>query len=149
MRKPLTYLLQFTLGGLAYGGLEVAYRGYTHRSMILVGGLCFVMLCMLARSGIGLFAGALTGGLGVTAIEFCAGAVFNMWLGLGVWDYSNLPFNLFGQVCLNFTLLWCVLSGIVIFSARVIRGAFLIYLEKSAALSAEKAIAQIQRNRIV
>ena len=125
-RSLLTYMSQFALGGLAYCGIEVVFRGYTHRSMLAAGGLCFVLLCLLARSQIKLFPGALVGGLTVTAVELFAGMIVNLWMGLGVWDYSAQPLNLWGQVCLKFTLAWCLLSGLVILFARVIRGAVLI-----------------------
>ena len=42
----------------------------------------------------------------VTAVELAAGLVLNVWLRLGVWDYSHLPGNLWGQVCPQFALLW-------------------------------------------
>ena len=44
--------------------------------------------------------------LGVTAIEFIFGVVFNIWLKMGVWDYSNVPFNIMGQICPMFSILW-------------------------------------------
>lgn len=52
----------------------------------------------------------------ITATEFAAGAVLNLWLGLGIWDYSHLPGNLLGQICPQFSLLWLALSflGIVL-----------------------------------
>lgn len=52
----------------------------------------------------------------ITALEFVTGLVLNVWLGLGVWDYSRLAGNILGQICPQFTLLWIVLSvvGIVI-----------------------------------
>ncbi len=50
--------------------------------------------------------------LGVTAVEFIFGVVFNVLLKMNVWDYSNLPFNILGQVCLLYTLLWGVLCAI-------------------------------------
>ena len=52
----------------------------------------------------------------ITALEFVTGLVLNVWLGLGVWDYSHLAGNILGQICPQFTLLWLVLSvvGIVI-----------------------------------
>lgn len=52
----------------------------------------------------------------ITALEFVTGLVLNVWLGLGVWDYSHLAGNVLGQICPQFTLLWLVLSvvGIVI-----------------------------------
>lgn len=45
----------------------------------------------------------------VTVVEFIAGCVLNLWMGMGIWDYSDLPFNLLGQVCLPFSLAWWVL----------------------------------------
>ena len=46
----------------------------------------------------------------VTALEFATGCIVNLWLGWDVWDYSNLPFNILGQICLPFSLLWVVVS---------------------------------------
>jgi uncharacterized membrane protein len=132
MSRSIVTAAQFVLGGLVYCGIEVAYRGYTHRSMLAAGGLCFVLLCLLARSRVGLFTGAAIGALVITAVELAVGAVVNLWLGMGVWDYSRQPFNLWGQICLLFTLKWFVLSGLVIVSARVIRGAVLLYVERMA-----------------
>ena len=45
----------------------------------------------------------------ITAIEFAAGCIVNLWLQMDVWDYSFLPLNLFGQVCLLYTFLWALL----------------------------------------
>ena len=50
----------------------------------------------------------------VTAAEFVAGCILNLWLGLGIWDYSNLPGNILGQICPQFTLAWAGLSLIAI-----------------------------------
>lgn len=49
--------------------------------------------------------------LGVTAVEFVFGVVFNIILKMNVWDYSGVPFNLFGQVCLLYTILWGILGA--------------------------------------
>ena len=46
----------------------------------------------------------------VTAMEFAAGLVLNVWMGLEIWDYSDLPYNLLGQVCLLYMNLWFLLS---------------------------------------
>ena len=45
-------------------------------------------------------------GLGVTAGCVVFGLIFNCALGMGVWDYSRVPLNLWGQICLPFTLIW-------------------------------------------
>ena len=46
----------------------------------------------------------------ITAVEFVTGCIVNLRLGMGVWDYSFLPFNLMGQICPQFTLIWLGLS---------------------------------------
>ena len=50
----------------------------------------------------------------ITGVEFLAGCILNLWLKLGVWDYSNLPFNILGQICIPFTLLWYIISPVAI-----------------------------------
>jgi uncharacterized membrane protein len=134
MKTFAIIMTQFTLGGLAYCGIEVAFRGYTHPSMLFAGGLCFVLLCLLARSRFGLLTAALFGGLVITVVELAVGGVVNLWLGLEVWDYSQLPLNLWGQICLYYTLIWSALGGFVILVARISRGAVLLYIERKAKL---------------
>ena len=43
-------------------------------------------------------------------MEFYTGCLVNLRLGWQVWDYSAMPFNLLGQVCPGFLLLWLALS---------------------------------------
>ena len=43
-----------------------------------------------------------------------AGLILNVWLGLGVWDYSALPGNLWGQICPEYAVLWVPLSAAAI-----------------------------------
>ena len=104
----------FLIGGLLYQLVEILWRGYTHPSMFVVGGLCFVLLGLLNETGPCRDAPlpvhmVLAAGI-VTAVELLAGLVLNVWLGLGVWDYSGLPGNFMGQVCIWFALLWLLLS---------------------------------------
>ncbi len=49
---------------------------------------------------------------GITVVEFVAGIILNIWLGLGVWNYSAMPGNLMGQICPQFFLIWIVASMI-------------------------------------
>lgn len=60
----------------------------------------------------------------VTLAEFTAGIVLNRWLGLGIWDYSNEPFNLMGQICLPFILMWIPLILLAIVVGDIIRWRF-------------------------
>lgn len=48
----------------------------------------------------------------ITAVEFLAGLVLNVWLGMGVWDYSHMTGNVMGQICPAFTFLWFFLSAV-------------------------------------
>ena len=54
--------------------------------------------------------------IAITDLEFITGIIVNLILHLNVWDYSNLPFNLLGQICLPFCIIWFFLSliGIVL-----------------------------------
>ena len=50
--------------------------------------------------------------VGITAAEFVAGLIINVWLGMGVWDYSAMPGNVMGQICPQFIGLWLILSHV-------------------------------------
>ena len=108
MKYLKKYSLLFILGAVGYASMEIIFRGFTHWSMVIAGGLCFILFSMVA----GLFAErsiflrAAVSALCVTAVEFIFGVVFNLWLGMGVWDYSDRAFNILGQVCPAFTVLW-------------------------------------------
>lgn len=54
------------------------------------------------------------GSLITTTFEFIFGYILNIILELNVWDYLNLPFNLYGQVCLQFSLIWFFLMPFAI-----------------------------------
>lgn len=104
-------LLTFFLGGTIYVLLELLWRGRSHVSMFCAGGLALLLLHgLFLRFALPLFAQCLVGGLVITAIEFVVGAIVNVRLKLNVWDYSKMPLNLYGQVCLPFSLLWCLLT---------------------------------------
>lgn len=81
--------------------------------MFILGGLCFWLLGTIGRS-LPLTKRALLGGAVITALEFVTGLIVNCWLKLGVWDYSEAPWNLMGQICLPYSLLWILLSGAAI-----------------------------------
>ena len=105
----LEYIMLFTLGGSIYYTIEILYRGHSHISMFIVGGVCFILIGLINEvvSWDMLFwTQLLIGDVIVLVIEFVTGLVVNVWLGLDVWDYSDMPFNLMGQICLPFAFLW-------------------------------------------
>lgn len=113
----------FIFGGICYGLMEVIFRGRTHYSMFIAGGICFSLIILLDnrfRGRISLFTLSLLGSAVITAVEFIFGVIFNIWLGMNVWDYSSAPFNLLGQVCLPFSLLWIIVSAAAILLNRFV-----------------------------
>lgn len=111
----------FFLGGAAYAVLEIAFRGHTHWSMFIAGGICFIFLYAIAVNfQAALWQKAILGGLIITAVEFLVGVVVNITLRWDVWDYSHHNFNLYGQICLVFSLLWSILSVPAIALCRII-----------------------------
>ncbi len=114
----------FLAGGFIYGAIEIMYRGYTHPSMFITGGLCLVWvggLNSFFSVKIPLLLQMLIGAVIITAAEFLCGLIVNIGFGMDVWDYSGLPFNIMGQVCLLFLCLWFVLSLPAIFIEDFIR----------------------------
>lgn len=104
----------FMAGGGLYCLFEIAWRGRTHPSMLFVGGLCFILIGSINNIfswSLGMVWQCLIGAALVTAVELVSGLILNVWLGLGVWDYSNMPLNLMGQICLPYSLLWILLSA--------------------------------------
>lgn len=108
------------IGGRTYTWIELLWRGYTHWTMFILGGACFVNMGLLNEHifpwNLPLLAQSVISAVSITIFEFITGCIVNLWLGWQVWDYSSLPFNLCGQVCLYFFLLWIPLSmaGIIL-----------------------------------
>ena len=101
-------VFRFAVGGAAYVGLELLWRGRSHGSMFAAGGTCFLLLSRLGRTGLPLPAKALLGAGAVTAVELSVGLVANR--AHQVWDYRQMPMNYRGQICLPYSLLWVPVS---------------------------------------
>lgn len=104
----------FVFGGLVYFGLEVLFRGHSHWTMFVLGGFLFLILGELNEGLLEwdtplIWQGVLGSAI-VTGAELVTGMILNVWLGLGVWDYSGMPFNYKGQICLPFSILWIFVS---------------------------------------
>ena len=108
-------LVLWSIGGLLYVLCEIMFRGRSHWTMFLVGGLCFWLIGLHTEVipwEMPLWQQCIVGAVIITTVEFIVGCIINIWLGWQVWDYSGLPFNIFGQVCLPFSVLWVFLSAI-------------------------------------
>lgn len=108
----IKYIILFIIGGNSYFYVELLWRGYSHITMFFLGGLCFVLIGLineiliemplLIQQGIS--------SLIITILELVFGLVFNILLGMNIWDYSNLKFNFMGQISLRYSILWFFLS---------------------------------------
>ena len=103
-------LLIYALGALLYGVTELLWRGWTHWSMLLCGGLCFSLMYRIAQTGLCNVKKYILSAAVITAVEFETGIVLNLLLGWDVWDYSDMPLNLMGQICPAYSLGWLLLS---------------------------------------
>lgn len=110
-------LVLMGIGGAIYAVIELIWRGHTHWTMALLGGLLFVLIGAINEYFhwcIPLWRQGVIGALIVTWAELVAGLVLNVWLRLGIWDYSNLPGNFMGQICPQFTAAWVLLSVVAV-----------------------------------
>ena len=110
MMGIIELLAVFLLGGGAYGLLELLWRGRTHWIMLPLGGVCFTFMYAAAAGSLPLWARYVLCAAFITAAEFLTGALVNVALGWDVWDYSDRPMNLYGQICAGYAALWFALS---------------------------------------
>lgn len=120
--------LLFGICGSVYVLLELIYRGRSHISMFFAAGLSAVgiWLCCNCRrvKQRCLTLKCLLGSALITTVEFCTGVVVNLWMNLAVWDYSSMPMNLLGQVCLPFSLVWFLLTPPILGLGKLIWGPY-------------------------
>lgn len=121
-RLVLSMLLWFW-GGTVYYLLEVVYKtatGHPERISWTMLVVAILLTVPVERCGAELpwscplWLQAVACATLVTAVELVAGLILNVWLGLGVWDYSQLPGNLWGQICPQFAAVWWVICLVFI-----------------------------------
>lgn len=119
----LKLFLLFSLGGSCYYLIELIYRGRSHLSMALCGGFCLCAIYAVFDrfEKANTLSKAFLGALIITAAELFTGWIVNILLSLSVWDYSNVPFNLFGQICLPFSLIWFILCFPILYLCKILK----------------------------
>lgn len=98
-------------GGIAYGIIEMLWRGRTHWTMIVTGSFCFTLLNKIYKkyAYMMLIKKCVLGGAVITACEFLCGMIVNVKFKMKVWDYSKYRFNIKGQICPLYSFLWTLL----------------------------------------
>lgn len=120
----LKYLFLFLIGGFTYFYLEILYRGFSHFSMILCAGIAFILcgfLNQFTHFQPSILTQMILSTFIITSLEFITGYIVNIRLHWNVWDYSGLPYNFHGQICLAYSLIWLILSLVCIFADDWIR----------------------------
>ena len=121
--KPYELLYMALIGSLVYSLLEVAARGFTHWTMTVTGGFLAIVLYLMnwhAPPHTRLLQ-YITGAIMITAVEMLVGVADNLILHWNVWDYTDMPLNLYGQICLPFMILFACLCAVGIYlSANIL-----------------------------
>ena len=132
--KKLKWL--FMIGAIGYNWIELLARGRSHWSMSIAGGVSMVLLYLsnAILKGRSLWKKCLSGCMAITVIELLTGLLVNKYLKWNVWDYSERKFNLGGQICLLFSILWFFLCiPIMLVFNRLDRNTIIITMNKKSA----------------
>lgn len=112
LKKIKEYSFIYCVGAGLYSLIEIAFRGFTHWTMALTGGLAYLLIYVTSFriKAKGLLIRCLSGCGIITVLEFIVGCIVNRRLHMNVWDYSQRPGHILGQICPLFTFIWFLLS---------------------------------------
>jgi hypothetical protein len=113
-----TSLRAFRLDLYRAGCLDVvpwSLAGWTSLWMLVIGGLSGLFIGVIneiqwVKKNLPMICQTLISAVGITVIELIAGIFFNILLGMNLWDYSDMKFNIMGQINLMHCLIWFILS---------------------------------------
>lgn len=120
----IKYLFLFIVGGFSYFYMEILFRGFSHFSMIICGGFAFILCGLIdqvIKYNLSLISQMLISTCIITVLELITGYIVNIRLHLNVWDYSRLPYNFHGQICVAYSFIWLILSFLCITADDLIR----------------------------
>ncbi len=103
----------FVFGFMAYITVEVLYRGHSYPLMGALGGAAVVFPDLISRKsayGADIILTSALNAAAITALELGIGLLSLNGLLPVMWDYSALPLNYRGMICLPFTAAWFLLS---------------------------------------
>ena len=114
--------IMWITGGIVYYFSEILCRGYSHFSMLICGGLSFLFVGKIGVkilfskpiSIVSILKIMLVGSMIITTLEYITGMIVNVMYGLKVWDYSDMKYNVNGQICLLYSFFWALISLICV-----------------------------------
>ena len=115
MKKTGKCIFLTVIGGSIYYTFELLFRGFSHWTMYLLGGICFLFMYIQGKLTLwkeNMVKMVFRCTVFVASAEFITGIIVNKYFKLHVWDYSDQPFHIWGQICLPFTI---IVSGLSVF----------------------------------
>lgn len=111
-QKHIEECMMFSAGAVVYTAAELLWRGHTHWTMTVTGGICALLIHLANRAmkDRPLSLRCLAGSGIITGMEFAVGCLVNCLLDWSVWDYSSMPFNIMGQICPLYSAMWFFIS---------------------------------------
>ena len=128
MKRVMEYIFLWMIGGTVYYSFEIIFRGFSHWSMFVLGGLCFLFFWLQGHwtkweDPMWLQVARCT--IFVIACEFITGIIVNKWMDWQVWDYSDQPFQVFGQICLPFATIFSGMCAMgILLSGKIMQVLF-------------------------
>lgn len=130
VKNKKEYAAVFTLGAVLYSFIEILWRGRTHWTMAVTGGICLLLIhiCNERHSDLDLLSRCSLSSLYITGVEFAVGWLLNVRLNMMIWDYSDKYLNIMGQICPEYWAYWYLLSipaimlSTIILAVRKARG---------------------------
>lgn len=126
MKKIREFFCVYSLGAIVYCLIEVLFRGFTHWTMGLTGGVALLGIYGVNEKykDMPLYKRCFMGCGIITVLELLVGLLVNKVFRLHVWDYSARPLNLFGQICPLFSFLWFLLCFPACFLCKLLKRQF-------------------------
>ena len=112
-------LILFLVGYCAYIAIEVTVRSVSYPIMGICGGLAIVLIDKIndyISWKMDIIIQGVIGSLVITSLELVIGEIsLHTSIFPIMWNYSNIPLNYDGVICLPFSMIWILLSLIGIF----------------------------------
>lgn len=67
----------------------------------------------------------IAGSVVITSFELITGIIVNIRFKMGVWDYSDIPLNVMGQICVPYSVLWGIMSLLCVYLYCIIKKSIL------------------------
>lgn len=121
---PIYVTLEVIWSALIYQMKQYKYSsfmGYTSLWMIPIGGYVGIITHLINLFFASIFIKMIMFMILITILEYISGLLLNAIFDLNLWDYSNSKFNIDGQICIQYSLLWFLLAYPALWFDNILR----------------------------